>query len=145
MVSSFFHAARSSNKHKGENRDVEEEVVIRSDYVLHNVTKGVAVSFDDLCCYVIEIKGATFCATALQTNEDHTTNLDTKLSSYSESSRTVTYYKSTCDGGYDKERELTYLEHFGKCFPDFEELFEVYGRMLTGISNDDDEGDYDDY
>lgn len=111
----------NTNTDKGEHRDVEKEIVIIYGDVLHNVTKGVAVCIDGFCCYVIEVKGATFCATQLYTNtETQTTHLDTNLNSYSESTRTVTYYKSTCDGGYDKERDLTYLEHFGKCFPEFE-------------------------
>jgi hypothetical protein len=144
------------NRYFGEGRDLENDVVLTNgETFLYNVAKGVACYHDPgdtnlVTLYVIEIVGSTFGVHGLSVHISDSENGQTSISldqdtsttiQYESKERTVTYYKSTCDGGYDREKSLTYVASYGSTFPILEECFEILGRLSIGILTDDNSDD----
>lgn len=133
----------------GVGRDVTQEVVLTNgEDVYYNVKQGIAFSYDDeeFIVFFIELKAATFsvCRLSFPLKDDKdivSRTCEMNLVEYNEAMEMVSYYVSTCDGGYEKEREHIYLGSFGKAPEQLSDMFETLGRLLTGITNDDDDSD----
>lgn len=136
------------DKYFGSNRNLSTDVVLYdgSGCLVFNVKEGVAFHHckggSTLILFLVEISGATFCVHPLYVSFDNNRiSFDqnaNQMITYSEDTKTSYYYKSTCDGGYEKKRETIYLAHYGTMFEELEGITEILGRLQNGLFEDED-------
>ena len=120
--------------------------------IIYNPSKNIAICMDtdrnQIDLYIIEIShssGITFGVHKMTLDGNHTfippsdALYDTSHINFDIDYKTSSVYESTCNGGYDRDIELQYLNKYGHTFDELTDGFEVLSRILLEFYQDEDE------
>jgi hypothetical protein len=129
-----------------------------SDGIIYNPAKNIAISINPttIIIYIIEISSdssyITFGVHLIEIynlkDNDHVfippadAVYDTCNTNFSIDERTSSIYESTCNGGYDRNIELEYLNKYGRTFDELSEPLETLARIVLDFYKDEDEEDH---
>ena len=122
--------------------------------IIYNPSKNIAIQIDtdynQIFLYIIEMSqssGVTFGVHKLTLDGTYEfippsdSLYDSSNINFDIDERSSSIYESTCNGGYDREIELSYLNKYGRTFPELTEGFEILSRILLEFYEDEEEDD----
>ena len=110
--------------------------------VVYNPKMGIGLHIGDDSDFIFIIESKRNVTFGIHKFEVENGEYDNTKVEFTEDTRVESFYRSTCDGGYDKDVDVTYLNRYGSCFDELSKFVESLARIATELYVDESVDDH---